>query len=85
VLYVHRNVLSSCGLQLWMFFLLVCLFCFFVSGLKMVMKVLMNPRENNVFYGEETSLNFLYLVNELGCCWLLSFGVLEFGLFADQW
>jgi hypothetical protein len=51
----------------------------------MVMKVLMNPRENNVFYGEETSLNFLYLVNELGCCWLLSFGVLEFGLFADQW
>jgi hypothetical protein len=27
----------------------------------------------------------LYLVNELGCCWLLSFGVLEFGLFADQW
>jgi hypothetical protein len=35
------------------------LFVFSVSGFKMVMKVLMNPRENNVFYGEETCLNFL--------------------------
>jgi hypothetical protein len=59
VLYVHGNVLSSWGLQLCMFSLLVCLFCFFVSGFKMVMKVLMSTRENNVFYGEETYLNFL--------------------------
>ncbi len=55
----NGNVLNSWGLQLCMFFLLVCLLCFFVYGLKMVMKVLVNPRESNVFYGEETCLNFL--------------------------
>ncbi len=59
VLYVHDNVLCSWGLQLCMFSFLFLFFCFFVSGLKMVMKVLMDPRENNVFYGEETGLNFL--------------------------